>query len=114
TGFTIAGLSLDRYRVNGTLTPFVIGVRQVNAADLPTQSWVSTHLQYTHGYGAVLSPANTQTGGNPNFDIQGVPPVSTHGAPQITQPAVYFGVGETGYVVADTAQSEVDYSETNG
>jgi len=114
TGFTIAGLSLDRYKIGGSLTPFVIGVRQVNAADLPTPSWVNIHLQYTHGYGAVLSPANQQSGGNPIFDIQGVPPASSHGAPKISQPSVYFGVGQTGYVVADTAQSEVDYSDTNG
>ena len=114
TGFTIAGLSLDRYRINGTLTPFVIGVRQVNAADLPTPSWVNIHLQYTHGYGAVLSPANQQSGGNPVFDIAGVPPASSHSAPKISQPAVYFGLGESGYVVANTAQSEVDYSDTNG
>jgi uncharacterized membrane protein (UPF0182 family) len=114
TGFTIAGLSLDRYRVNGTLTPFVIGVREVNAGDLPTQSWVNTHLQYTHGYGAILSPANQQTGGNPVFDISGVPPQSVAGAPQITQSAVYFGLGETGYVVADTSQKEVDYSNAQG
>ncbi len=114
TGFTIAGLSLDRYRINGTLTPFVVGVREVNAADLPTPSWVNVHLQYTHGYGAVLSPANQQSGGNPLFDIAGVPPSSSHGAPKIIQPAVYFGLGQSGYVVADTAQSEVDYSDTNG
>ena len=114
TGFTIAGLSLDRYRVNGTLTPFVIGVREVNAADLPTQSWVNTHLQYTHGYGAILSPANQQAGGNPIFDISGVPPQSVTGAPTITQSAVYFGLGETGYVVADTSQKEVDYSNLAG
>ena len=114
TGFTIAGLSLDRYRIGGGLSPFVIGVRQVNDADLPTPSWVNIHLQYTHGYGAVLSPANQQSGGNPVFDIAGVPPASSHGAPKISQPAVYFGLGQSGYVVADTAQSEVDYSDTNG
>ena len=114
TGFTIAGLSLDRYTVSDTLTPFVIGVREVKDADLPTPSWVNTHLQYTHGYGAILSPANLQTGGNPVFDVAGVPPKSTPGAPNITQSAVYFGLGESGYVVADTAQSEVDYSDENG
>ena len=31
--------------------------------------------------------------------------------PAITQPAVYFGLGETGYVVADTKQLEVDYQQ---
>jgi uncharacterized membrane protein (UPF0182 family) len=114
TGYTISGLSLDRYEVNGSLTPFVIGVRQVNAADLPTQSWVNIHLQYTHGFGAVLSPANQQSGGNPVFDISGAALTSAGGAPQIKQPAIYFGVGQKGYVVVDTAQSEVDYSNSNG
>ena len=116
TGFTIAGLSLDRYRIGGSLTPFVIGVREVNAGDLPTQSWVNTHLQYTHGFGAILSPANQQNGGNPVFDISGVPPQSSAGAPKLSQTgsAVYFGLGETGYVVADTSQKEVDFSDANG
>ena len=27
TGFTIAGLSLDRYRIGGALSPFVVGVQ---------------------------------------------------------------------------------------
>ena len=47
---------------------------------------------------------------------KGVPPVSTPGAPQLTQlgAEVYFGVGQTGYVVADSRQREVDYSTANG
>jgi hypothetical protein len=91
-------------------------VREVNAADLPTQSWVNTHLQYTHGFGAILSPANQQNDGNPVFDISGVPPQSSDGAPKLSQTgsAVYFGLGESGYVVADTNQKEVDYSDANG
>jgi uncharacterized membrane protein (UPF0182 family) len=116
TGFQLSGLSLDRYRINGTLTPYVIGVREVVAADLPTQSWVNIHLQYTHGYGAILSPANAQNDGNPVYAIKGVPPVSSRGAPQLSQQGaeVYFGLGQTGYVVADSRQREVDYSTANG
>ena len=67
TGFQLSGLSLDRYRINGTLAPYVIGVREVVDADLPTQSWVNIHLQYTHGYGAILSPANAENDGNPVY-----------------------------------------------
>ncbi len=43
-------------------TPTVVGVREVNDADLPSTSWVNTTLQYTHGYGMIVSPANTATG----------------------------------------------------
>ena len=92
----------------------MIGVRQVNAADLPTQSWVNIHLQYTHGYGAVLSPANTADRRQPGLRHRGRAARLEQRRPEITQPAVYFGVGQTGYVVADTNQSEVDYSDTNG
>ena len=40
-----------------------------------------------------------------------MPPTSSDGLPAITQPNVYFGLGETGYVVANTKQLEVDYQK---
>lgn len=108
--------ALDRYSVNGTLTPAIVAVRQVNSGNLPAQGWVNTHLQYTHGYGMIVSPANTATSnGLPQFGVENVPPQSGSGWPQITQPDVYFGVNDPGYVVADTKQAEIDYQEgTNG
>ena len=62
-----------------------------------------------------LAQANqTQTNGNPVFSIQNVPPVSTSGLPDITQPDVYFGLNDPGYVVADTKQPELDYQLPDG
>lgn len=112
-------LALDRYFVNGQLTPEVVGVRQINQSDLPSSGWVNTHLQYTHGYGMVIAPANqADSNGQPVFSVQNVPPVSAPGLPQILQPSVYFGVagsgGDSGYVVADTTQPEIDYQASNG
>ncbi|HYA67604.1 MAG TPA: UPF0182 family protein, partial [Acidimicrobiales bacterium] len=112
-------LAMDRYMVNGVETPTVVGVRQVDDANLPSAGWVNTHLQYTHGYGMIVSPANQQiNGGQPNFDIGGVPPMSTSGLPSITQPSVYYGLEPAGtapsYVVADTGQPEIDYSLPSG
>ena len=107
--------ALDRYMIDGALTPAIVAVRQVNSNNLPAQGWVNTHLQYTHGYGMIVSPANTATSnGQPQFDVQNVPPVSTGGLPQITEPNVYFGVNEPGYVIADTKQKEIDYQLQNG
>jgi uncharacterized protein len=107
-------LSIDRYKVDGNLTPMVVGVRQVNDNDLPSQGWVNTHLQYTHGYAMILSPSNQTNNGQPAFSISQVPPVSSPGAPQITQPRVYFGLnnpsgGDVDYVLGDTNQAEIDY-----
>ena len=42
-------------------TPVVVGVREINDQDLPSTSWVNTTLQYTHGYGMIVSPANVGT-----------------------------------------------------
>jgi uncharacterized membrane protein (UPF0182 family) len=108
--------ALDRYDVNGTLTPAIVAVRQVNSNNLNAQGWVNTHLQYTHGYGMIVSPANTATSnGLPQFGVDDVPPQSQPGYPQISQPNVYFGVNDPGYVIADTKQAEIDYQEgTNG
>jgi uncharacterized protein len=108
-------LGLDRYSVNGTLTPAVVAVRQLNTSQIPAQSWVNSHLQYTHGYGAVLAPANTaDQDGHPLFAVRDVPPTSSADLPAITQPSVYFGLNVPGYVIADTKQAEIDYQNANG
>ena len=106
---------MDRYTVGGTLRPAVVGVRQLNPTDLPSTSWVNTHLQYTHGEGLVLAQANqTTSNGNPVFSIQDVPPVSSQGLPKVTNPDVYFGLNDPGYVVADSKQPELDYQTSSG
>ncbi len=112
--------SIDRYQVGGVETPVVVGVREINDADLPSTSWVNTTLQYTHGYGMIVSPANTatangSTGGNdPTFAVGGVPPVSASGLPTVSQPSIYFGLNNVGYVVANTKQPEIDYQLSSG
>jgi uncharacterized membrane protein (UPF0182 family) len=109
------GLAIDRYKVNGIETPTVVGVREVNDQGLPSASWVNTVLQYTHGYGLIVSPANTVTGsGAPQFAISNVPPNSSSGLSTITQPSIYFGLNNARYVVANTKQPELDFQLGNG
>ncbi len=43
-----------------------------------------------------------------------MPPTSSKGLPKIKQPNVYFASGDSGYVVADTKQLELDYQTGNG
>src|SRR6185312_4470770 len=105
--YQFQSLGVDRYTVGAQVTPVLIGVRDIAPANLPSQSWVNQHLQYTHGDGAVVALANrVQSNGNPTYGIKDVPPSSSNGLPKITQPNVYFASGETGYVVADTKQLE--------
>jgi uncharacterized membrane protein (UPF0182 family) len=114
--YTFTTLAVDRYKINGKLTPVLIGARQLNTSGLPTPSWVNTHLQYTHGIGVAVIAANTAVPdtGNPVFDVSDVPPVSSDGMPLLTQPDIYFGIGESGWVVANTKQKELDYQVDSG
>jgi hypothetical protein len=112
--YAFSPLSVDRYTVNGQMTPVLIGVREISP-NLPSTSWVNQHLQFTHGEGAVVALANqAQSNGNPVYGIKDVPPTSKSGLPKVTQPNVYFATGENGYVVADTKQLEVDYQRGEG
>ncbi len=113
TYYTFQSVAVDRYKVGGQLTPVLVGVRNISPADLPASSWVNTHLQFTHGNGAVLALANQQSSDSPEYGISGVPPSSSNGLPKITQPNVYFGLGDTGYVVANSKVPEVDYQRAN-
>ena len=113
--YQFQSVGIDRYLINGTLTPTIAGVRQLNSAGLPVASWVNTHLEYTHGEGMAVAPANTVlSNGNPSFVVSNVPPVSTAGLAPITEAAVYFGLSNPGFVIANTKQSELDYQTPNG
>ena len=109
--YSFNSVAMDRYTVNGQLSPVLIGVRDMFSSGLPSQTWVNTHLQYTHGNGAVVALANQTQASNPVYEVQGVPPASSDGLPKITQPGIYFGVGDLNYVVADTKQLEVDHQQ---
>jgi hypothetical protein len=115
--YAFPSLGVDRYVLGGVYNPVLIGVREISPSGVPSQTWVNTHLQYTHGNAAAVAPANqtsNTTNANPVFGVSGIPPASSQGLPKITQPNVYFGLGEAGYVVTNTKQAEVDYQQSNG
>lgn len=49
----------DRYFLNEHLQQVNLAAREMNIKKLPAeaQNWENTHLRYTHGYGAVVTPA---------------------------------------------------------
>lgn len=113
--YSLTNLTIDRYRLNGVITPVDIGVRELNSAGAASQSWINVHLQYTHGYGAIVSPANAaDSSGNPTFALGNIPATSTNASVALTQPEVYFAPGQDNYVVVDTKQPEVQYQDSSG
>src|SRR5678816_2392969 len=65
---------------------------------------------YTHGIGVAMVPVNeVASQGQPHLVIENLPPKSTEGAPDITEPRVYFGERPSSYVVVGARQAEFDY-----
>jgi hypothetical protein len=56
--YTFNSLAVDRYLLRGKVLPVLIGARELSTANLPSPSWVNTHLQYTHGVGVAVLAAN--------------------------------------------------------
>jgi uncharacterized protein len=88
-------LDVDRYSVNGVEHDYIVGVRELDAANLrATQTnWINEHTNYTHGYGFVAAEANTDithTGNNAGaFAEGGIPPKGDLG---LKSPyGVYYG-----------------------
>ncbi len=110
----------DRYVINGVTRQVMLSARelapdQLAAAAGGQLSWVNEHLTYTHGIGLAMVPVNeVTTEGQPDFFIRDLPPVSSSGAPKVTEPRIYFGELANTYVVVDSRQPEFDYPTATG
>jgi len=121
--YDMSGPSTDRYDLTGPdgktkETQVLVSARELDPGGISPATWVNEHLQYTHGYGAVVVPSN-QSGigqnGYPKFTLSGLPPT---GQPSLlARPQIYFSTNPQvarGYVVADSDQAELDYEDTAG
>lgn len=107
TFYKFSDVDVDRYEVGGRTTQVMVSARELNRADLPSQSWVNRQLVYTHGFGAVASAANKATAdGTPQYLLKDIPPT---GDVTLTQPRVYFGESTGGYVLVNAKSDEFDY-----
>ncbi|MDQ4004881.1 MAG: UPF0182 family protein [Actinomycetota bacterium] len=112
TFYRFTDVDVDRYRIGPELTQIVLSARELNPGSLPSDTWENRHLAFTHGYGAVLSPANSVTSdGQPDFLVKNIPP---QGEPPITQPRLYYGEAIGGFSIVNTGRDEIDYVREDG
>ena len=110
--YQFADVDIDRYQVDGAMRQVVLSVRGLDPTQIPGNSWVNEHLQYTHGYGAVLSSANAvDRQGRPDFLVSDIPPV---GEPALEEPRVYYSEALAGYAIVDSKQPEIDFQKPDG
>lgn len=103
-------IDLDRYHTHNGYRQVLISARELTST-LPrqAQTWVNSRLQYTHGFGIVMSPTTQKTKeGSPIFYIKDIPPESKIGL-AVKQPAIYYGETKSGYKIVNTKISELDY-----
>ena len=107
-------VDIDRYEFDGVRRQVMISARELSPDRLPVdaQSWVNRRLQFTHGYGAVVSPVNEVVQeGLPNLFLKDIP---VTGEPPLTRPEIYYGEQEEHYVIVKTGAREFDYQGSDG
>lgn len=107
--YDILDADVDRYVIDGEYRQVMIGARELSPEKLPgsAQTWVNRRLQFTHGYGVVMSPVNAVSPeGLPQFFLKDVPPT---GVMEINRPEIYYGEKTFDYVIVNARIQEIDY-----
>lgn len=110
--YDFVDVDIDRYSLSNDpdgIQQVTLSARELSSSQLQNRTWVNTHLEFTHGYGLVMSPVNEVTPqGYPQFYIQNLPPQVTVPI-TITNPAIYYGEATDQYVFVKTTLPEFDY-----
>lgn len=108
-------IDVDRYQFGSEYRQVMLGPRELYPSALPSgaQTWQNLKLQYTHGYGAVMSPVNrVAADGLPEYLMSGMPVQATRPELRLDRPQIYFGEQTKDYVFVDTKEREFDYPIT--
>lgn len=110
-------VDVDRYTFGDDYRQVMLSAREINYNEIPQEArtWVNEKLQFTHGYGIVMSPVN-EIGeeGLPNLIVKDIPPKVSVPI-ELDRPEIYYGELTSAYVVVNTDLAEFDYpaGETN-
>jgi uncharacterized membrane protein (UPF0182 family) len=109
--YDFTDIDTDRYQIGGELRQVMLGARELAPDKNPqANSWVNQRITFTHGIGVAMVPVNEATpGGLPRLIVRDLPPVSTAGAPAISEPRIYFGERNSDYVIVNARQPAFDY-----
>jgi hypothetical protein len=70
---------------------------------------------FTHGFGITMVPVNeVDPQGLPQLIIRDLPPVASAGAPEVTEPRIYFGERPNDWVITGASQPEFDFPVGTG
>lgn len=107
--YDFVDVDVDRYFLEGTTRQVTLSPREMATEQLQSRTWVNEHLQFTHGYGLVMSPVNEVTpDGLPELWVRDLPPRTVPGL-EIDRPEIYYGEKTDNYVFVNSTIEEFDY-----
>jgi uncharacterized membrane protein (UPF0182 family) len=109
--YNFSDVDVDRYMIDGKQRLVMLSARELNPERaLQSATWVNRRIAFTHGIGVAMVPvAGIASGGLPELIIRDIPPVSSGGAPVVTEPRIYFGELDTDWVIVGAKTEEFDY-----
>ncbi|KAA3661996.1 MAG: UPF0182 family protein, partial [Chloroflexi bacterium] len=111
--YQFSDVDIDRYTINGETRQVMLAARELNKDNLPNKAWVNRFLEFTHGFGIVMSPVDQITaGGQPDFFIKDLPPQSNIDL-EVTRPEIYYGEQTNDVVFVGSNQNEFSYPGAN-
>ncbi|MYD16785.1 MAG: UPF0182 family protein [Chloroflexi bacterium] len=116
--YVFPDVDVDRYNVGGEERQVFLAARELSQANLQStqQGWVNRRLQFTHGFGVVMTPVDeVSPAGEPDFWVSNIPPEivdETSSGPidlRIEEPRIYYGEVTDAYIIANSETEEFDY-----
>jgi uncharacterized membrane protein (UPF0182 family) len=101
-------LDVDRYDIDGTTRDYVVGVRELKAANLTGNqtNWINEHTVYTHGYGFAAAQASSDVTTSGDYTEGDIPPT---GPLNLTHPDAYYGELLPDYSIVGAQGSPREY-----
>lgn len=115
TYYNFLSVDIDRYVIDDLYQQVFLAARELGFENLPQDSktWINRWFKFTHGYGAVMSPA-AQVGEEPkDWFLRDIPPRSDHGL-EIATPGIYYGLEQLNPVIAPNRLGEIAYPGDTG
>ncbi|MFN2114659.1 MAG: UPF0182 family protein [Anaerolineae bacterium] len=112
TYYRFLDVDLDRYLLDGAQHQVNLAARELDVEELRNPTWVNRHLEFTHGFGAVVAPVDeVDSRGQAVLWAKDIPTVTEEPFDvSITQPRIYFGEAQDDtYVIVGTDAQEFDY-----
>ncbi len=112
--YKFPGVDEDRYFLHGHTKQVNLAAREINISKLPiaAQNWENTHLRYTHGYGAVVTPAAQDAAKPIIWYLRDLNLHSTAGF-EIKHPDIYFGQENYKYAIVPNELSAEGLSDSD-